>query len=143
MARLAFSDLTLGTARRRCASSGCKEETFWIAPRQKTLGHCPTHVSGDAGVTDIEARRALQRLFPGSMLAAEVITYQVHGEYSRWVLVNVAVRWLVAGYVVRFQAWALPLDAGPCRDCGAVIRAYGPQGLPFCAVCATQRGLLT
>lgn len=144
MERIAFSELILGAVPRSCAYTGCKELTYWVRPRQKTKGYCLTHATGG----DVEFRdvfNAAVDLFSDVSATSDDPPWLAPGEYARWVLVDVAVTWPNRGrpYTDRHQAWALPLDAGPCRDCRAVIRAYGDQARPYCALCATQRGLRT
>lgn len=140
MKRSDFDDLIMGRTVVDCAV--CGEPTVWRRPRQKTKGYCPDHSTG--GSVDFPtAIGTIIDTFDGVQFDQPAPAYMKRGEYAKWVAVTVTTRRVINGHLVpvdRQAAWALPLDAGPCVGCAAIIRAYGPDGLSLCADCARTRG---
>ena len=122
----------------------CGEPTLWRTPRQSKTGRCLAHIRGlDRPLTaagDRLARRIVFAAFPeASVSAAEPPTVYRRGEYPRWVLHRAYGAFIGSGARSWWQAWGLPPDCGPCRDCGALIRLYGPDGFPLCRECLDER----
>lgn len=139
--RIEFSELIAGKTALPCER--CGEPTVWRRPRQRTKGFCADHSVGD-GLPE-EAIRAVLKTFPKVEMSEPKRHFMERGEYVKWVQVTVTRRRIINGalmYAGRYTTWTLPLDAGPCRDCGAVIRAYGSDAEFYCGPCAGARGLI-
>lgn len=125
-------DLRLCADPRPCER--CKALTRWARPGQRSRGCCQNHaVTSPVDVAD--AVRALTRVFPGVevdegralMAPGEYATATVRREFRG--------RWVWSGEYVWAVWYGPPDDAGPCVDCGGIIRRFGPDGWPRCSVC--------
>lgn len=97
---------------RRCDK--CQAWTWWMAPKQRTLGRClDCHEVDPASDTPEQFARAFALIlatFPGA-----TVTPYVTPRY-------------------RPNAYAGP-DAGPCLGCHRRVRRYGPDAYPYCLAC--------
>ena len=121
---------------RKCAVAGCKEETYWMRPRQSAHGYCIDHaIATPVAATD--AFMVLLDEFDGAEVAAAPTPRYAPDSYGqeRDVKVIDSSLWLISGKPHWSTTLVPPLDAGPCEGCRRTIRRYGPEGYPYCTEC--------
>lgn len=125
----------------------CGGFTWWMAPKQRTHGRCPTcadlRIEPDVALEAFDrAETLLMATFPGARIDYDVTSpAKAPGVYGqRTVSVVVTLQWKVSGLRTSFISQTIPDDAGPCERCRQVIQRYGHHGRLRCRACEEKRG---